>query len=102
MDPMAHRVRAIVLNIQLPDENETEVNKELEQEGKAPMLKKVEKPTHVADGNESMLKEANKFQSMIVNGEDRKLKAKMKRGEKPTGLGERVQMEALKNSVTED
>lgn len=76
----------------LPDK----VQENMRDEGKAPALIEVEYERDEPSGPDEII-EANKYQEMIINGEDRKIRNKVERGEQPTGFGERVQMEAFRD-----
>ena len=86
MNPLELRRKSIALKITIePEGSDEEVDQELKEEGKAPILKKVEQPE--ADDDMEMA---------LLNGEEREIENKMSDGLKPKGLSERIQMDIMK------
>ena len=97
MDPIQLR-KGFAIKIMVEPQDSEKVDKELDEEGTAPILKKV-------DGSEAEQAEGESSKEhmaeMLMNGEERETEHMMESGAKPRSLSDRVKMDIMKKkSVT--
>lgn len=97
MDPIQLR-KGFAIKIMVEPQDDEKVDKELEEEGSAPILKGVDgKKGGMAEG--AYLADDDGLANTLMNGEERETMSRMEAGHKPRTLSDRVKMEIMKKKA---